>query len=130
MEIDFSKYSLEDLKSSLRGIDSDVHPERVREIEEQIQIRLSNPQVFIDQAIPTGLFSLRFPGDITFHVTVRIILWAVLFGLLIAIPLGTSIALLVLFTDVSEANGRFLLQVLQIRRLVYHLKFLLHFRCR
>ncbi len=113
MAIDFSKYSIEDLKSSLRGIDSNAYPDRVREIEEEIQIRLGNPRILIDETIAPGFFSLHFPADIAFQITVRIILWCILFGILVTIPLGGSIALLFLFTGISEANGNNFLQVSQ-----------------
>lgn len=87
-DIDFSKYTIEELKSSLSGIDRDKYPDRVKTIEEFLAQRMADPEQVLEYESQSNFFGTHIPSNVAKSIWLNFTLWSIVFGLMFGLPMG------------------------------------------
>jgi hypothetical protein len=93
-EIDYSSYTIGQLRSTLSGIDRETYPEKVRDLEAYLEDRLNDPDMVLAETAKTDFFSSHVPSEIVTSIWLRSLGWSFLAAIVINLPIVFVVSLI------------------------------------
>lgn len=91
-EIDYSKYTIEELRSVLTGIDKSKYPERVEAVEKHLDRLLDDPDAVLQSNSESDFFKSHVPSEIVTSIWLRIFGWSLVIALVVGLPVSIFFA--------------------------------------
>lgn len=85
-DVDFSKYSIEELRSALQAINREKYPERVTELESYLEKRMQDPIQVLRANRDADFFNSHVPSEIVTSIWLRTLGWSIVTGVFIGLP--------------------------------------------
>ena len=101
-KINYSEYTIEQLRSSLSGIDREKYPDRVQEIEKYLEDKLSNPDLVVQSKVESDFFNSHVPSGIVTSIWFGMFGWSLVTAFVVGLPLTLFLTLILPLLGLDE----------------------------